>query len=178
VRRLTRKVVEEMRSHSLLTLVEATGFVPTWKSCTPGDVMEQLTAAIAPGEEGDAPIEIERPVPKKPFVTDVALLVRVLVNMVRNALEAAPQGPIRIECRRVGETYRFSVNNPGVIPDDVAAWIFTRSFSTKAAQGRGLGTYSMKLFGERVLGGRVGFTSDAGSGTTFFIEHPVARRAG
>lgn len=178
VRRLTRKVVEEMRSHSLLTLVEATGFVPTWRTCAPAEVVDQLAAAIAPGEEGDSPVEIVRPVPKRPFVTDVALLVRVLVNMVRNAVEAAPQGPIRIECVKHGDAYRFSVNNPGVIPEDVAAWIFTRSFSTKAAQGRGLGTYSMKLFGERVLGGKVGFTSGAAEGTTFYIDHPMARRPG
>ena len=63
----------------------------------------------------------------------------------------------------------FSVNNPGVIPDDVGLQIFQRSFSTKG-HGRGLGTYSMKLFGENYLNGKVYFQSDDKKGTTFTIE--------
>jgi signal transduction histidine kinase len=178
VRRLTAKIVDEIRSHSLVALVESEEFSPTWRGWTPSEVMEQVAAAIGPVEGGGTLVEISGPAPAEAFETDVALLGRVLVNMVRNAIEAAPQGPIRLGCRRVGEGYRFSVNNPGVIGDDVAARIFRRSFSTKAPHGRGLGTYSMKLFGERVLGGIVGFTSDAARGTTFFIDHPLARRTG
>jgi signal transduction histidine kinase len=50
--------------------------------------------------------------------------------------------------------------------------IFQRSFSTKASRGRGLGTYGMKLFGERHLGGRVSFTTGEAEGTVFAIELP------
>ena len=48
----------------------------------------------------------------------------------------------------------------------------TYRFSTKANRGRGLGTYGMKLLGETVLGGVVGFTSNWTEGTHFFIELP------
>jgi signal transduction histidine kinase len=176
VQRLTRKVTDEMRAHTLLTRVESAEFTPGWQARTPAEVMESAAAeALPPGEEGVAALEIAEPIPEGPFDTDPALLGRVLVNMLRNALEASPGGPIRLACARTGERYRFSVNNPGAIPEDVAARIFRRSFSTKAAHGRGLGTYSMKLFGERVLGGEVGFKTSAGEGTTFFIEHPIHR---
>jgi sensor histidine kinase regulating citrate/malate metabolism len=47
--------------------------------------------------------------------------------------------------------------------------LFRRSFSTKG-RGRGIGTYSMKLLGEKYLKGRVWFTSSPNAGTTFFIE--------
>jgi sensor histidine kinase regulating citrate/malate metabolism len=47
--------------------------------------------------------------------------------------------------------------------------LFQRSFSTKGT-GRGIGTYSMKLFGEKYLEGRVDFESTRENGTTFFIE--------
>jgi hypothetical protein len=171
--------MDEMRSHTLITRVESAEFVPTWQARTPAEVMESAATEIAPpGEDGRAAIEIGEPIPQDPFDTDLALLGRVLVNMLRNAIEAAPGGPIRLSCARVGDRYRFSVHNPGVIPDDVAARIFRRSFSTKATRGRGLGTYSMKLFGERVLGGEVGFTTSADEGTTFFIDHPIRRPAG
>jgi len=55
----------------------------------------------------------------------------------------------------------------------VQARIFQRSFSTKAVRGRGLGTYSMKLFGERCLGGEVSFGSATGTGTVFSIRLPL-----
>ena len=178
VQRLTAKVAEEIRAHSLLTLVESEEFTPSWGTRVPSEVIEQVAAAISPADGGLPVVEIAGPLPEAPFETDPTLLARVLVNMARNAVEAAPRGPIRLACTRNGEVYRFSVHNPGVIPEDVAVQIFRRSFSTKAPHGRGLGTYSMKLFGERVLGGAVGFTSDAAAGTTFYFEHPLTRRVG
>jgi len=105
--------------------------------------------------------------------TDSSLLVRVLSNMLKNALEAVKQGEtVRVWYeRREGEPV-FLVWNPGVIPEPAALRIFQRSFSTKGSKGRGLGTYSMKLFGERYLRGQVGFESTAAKGTTFFIRLP------
>ena len=41
-------------------------------------------------------------------------------------------------------------------------------------QGRGLGTYSIKLLTERYLKGKVDFTSDATAGTTFRVWYPAA----
>jgi signal transduction histidine kinase len=106
--------------------------------------------------------------------TDITLLRRILLNMVKNAAEATPQkGTITIYCSRQSEKVLFCVNNPGVIPADVKLQIFQRSFSTKGL-GRGLGTYSMKLFGENYLKGKVCFTSDAANGTTFTIELPIS----
>ena len=66
----------------------------------------------------------------------------------------------------------FFVHNDEAIPREVQARIFQRSFSTKAQRGRGLGTYSMKLFGERYLGGEVSFTSTPEAGTEFAIVLP------
>lgn len=50
--------------------------------------------------------------------------------------------------------------------------IFQRSFSTKGAKGRGLGTYSMKLFGETYLGGQVSFRSSAGAAQSLTNPRP------
>jgi sensor histidine kinase regulating citrate/malate metabolism len=54
--------------------------------------------------------------------------------------------------------------------------LFQRSFSTKAATGRGVGTYSMRLLGEQYLGGRVEFTSREPDGTTFTLILPKQKR--
>lgn len=106
--------------------------------------------------------------------TDPMLLERILTNMTKNALEAIQEG----ETVRVGFKHRegrpvFLVSNPGMIPEQVQLQLFKRSFSTKAQKGRGIGTYSMKLFGERYLGGHIAFESTIEKGTTFEIELPV-----
>jgi signal transduction histidine kinase len=66
----------------------------------------------------------------------------------------------------------FSVENPGQIPPDIGARLFHRSFSTKGS-GRGLGTYSVKLFTERYLGGKVSFHSSPEGGTVFTVRCPL-----
>jgi hypothetical protein len=105
------------------------------------------------------------------ITTDPRLLGRVLGNMVKNALEAIPQGQtVTIRCLEQGDSLVFSVNNPGVMPEDVQRQVFQRSFSTKSKSGRGIGTHSIKLLGERYLDGKVGFTSDPAEGTTFSIR--------
>ena len=72
----------------------------------------------------------------------------------------------------------FEVHNPGVMPVSVQHQIFQRSFSTKEGQGRGVGTYSIRLFTERYLGGQVTFESRAPEGTTFTVRVPRELAAG
>lgn len=109
------------------------------------------------------------------IVTDRSLLLRVLANMLINAFEAtAPGGRVALEWHTIDDDELiFEVSNDAVMPREVALQVFTRSFSTKAERGRGLGTFAMKLFGERYLGGRVSFESEPGRGTTFTIALPI-----
>jgi len=109
------------------------------------------------------------------FSSDPRLLIRVLGNMCKNALEAEPQGKtITIGARQTRNQIEFWVHNPTPIPDAAKRQIFQRSFSTKGS-GRGLGTYSMKLLGEKYLKGHILFSSDEISGTRFFIVLPLKK---
>jgi K+-sensing histidine kinase KdpD len=109
------------------------------------------------------------------LTTDAALVRRVIGNMTKNALEASDKGDvITLSCVLNSRDACFSVNNPGFIPEEVQKQLFNRSYSTKG-NGRGIGTYSMKLFGEKYLGGRVGFKTSEWVGTTFFLELPVLK---
>ena len=108
-----------------------------------------------------------------PFRTDPELLSRVVLNMAVNAMEATSEGDtITLWSSREGDEICFRVHNPGEIPETLRSRIFQRSFTTKGSTGRGLGTYAMKLFGEKVLGGKVGFDTDA-AGTTFWVRLPL-----
>jgi K+-sensing histidine kinase KdpD len=107
------------------------------------------------------------------FTTDPALLKRILVNLLKNALEAAPEnGAVTMACAKTDDKIEFSVHNPGKIPEDVQLQMFQRSFSTKG-NSRGMGTYSVKLLTERFLNGTVSFTSEEKRGTTFKTVFPI-----
>lgn len=115
---------------------------------------------------------VEGPSPKIKFESDRTILSRVIGNMLKNALEATPDGgEVRIGCADMPDTdeLEFRVGNPGAIPSDIQLQVFNRSFSTKG-EGRGLGTYSIKLLGERYLKGCVGFESSEKAGTVFHIR--------
>jgi signal transduction histidine kinase len=107
------------------------------------------------------------------FVSDDSLVRRVLGNMVKNALEAGPEGAtVTLGFRPDAEgRVRFEVHNEGVIPAHIAPQVFQRSFSTKGT-GRGLGTWSMKLLAEDYLGGAVSFRTSPAEGTTFSLVLP------
>lgn len=108
------------------------------------------------------------------FTTDVTLLLRILGNMIANALEATPAaGEVSVWCDAGTRSVTFSVWNQQGIPDEVAARIFQRNFTTTQSLGRGLGTYAMKLFGEQCLGGTVDFTTSLRDGTTFRLALPL-----
>jgi K+-sensing histidine kinase KdpD len=105
-----------------------------------------------------------------PLHTDRVILLRILGNMVKNAFEASLiDGQVTLTYEHKENRHFFYVQNDTVIPPEIKPHIFERSFSTKANHGRGIGTYSMKLFGEQFLGGTVEFTSEVGKGTTFLI---------
>jgi len=175
---LSRQLEREIRDHRALVLAEEGALVPSPAVVRAEELLDEVAALFSQHFAGqDRTIESSASDPELTLETDRALLARVLVNMVRNGLEAtSPGGNVRIRCdgerAASGGAIRFSVHNAGAIPADVQARVFRRSFSTKG-RGRGLGTYGMKLIGERYLGGEVSFTSSAEAGTTFAITVPA-----
>lgn len=106
--------------------------------------------------------------------TDGVLLRRVLINMLKNALEASKQGEkVILGCEPLNkENFRFWVHNDVSILPEIQAQIFYKSTSTKSSD-RGLGIFSMRLVGEKYLKGKVSFTSSEEEGTLFMIDLPV-----
>ncbi len=168
---LARNIAEEIETHRLLTAAESGRLTAAIQDIAGEDILVSLKFLFSHHESAYAKqILYPDPMPKSVIRTDPAVLRRVLVNMITNALEATPKnGTIRIDVAEDEKGVSFSVWNEGVIPSEVAAHIFKRSFSTKASQGRGIGTYSMKVLGEDVLKGKVTFQSDEASGTLFSI---------
>ncbi|HEX9289737.1 MAG TPA: HAMP domain-containing sensor histidine kinase [Anaeromyxobacteraceae bacterium] len=178
---LSRHIEREVRDHRALVLAENGSLVPHLERVRGSEILRDIDAVFATHSVArDRRIEAHLAADVE-LETDRCLLARVLVNMVRNALEATePGGAIRIEVGAPvapgSDDVRFTVWNDGVMPAEVQARVFQRSFSTKSQRGRGLGTYSMKLLGERYLGGTVSFVSSAERGTVFTLQLAGGRR--
>lgn len=107
------------------------------------------------------------------FTSDEALLSRVVGNLLKNALEASPEGrTVTLACAETAGRITFTCHNEQAMPREIQLQVFQRSFSTKG-RDRGIGTYSIKLLTERYLGGKVSFTSTPEAGTVFSVELPA-----
>lgn len=104
------------------------------------------------------------------FRTDRILIQRILMNLIKNALEATKtNGSVMSGVKEAGDKIRFWIRNDEVMPEDIQLQMFQRSFSTKGLN-RGIGTYSIKLLAENYLDGKVDFISNENEGTIFWVD--------
>jgi K+-sensing histidine kinase KdpD len=104
------------------------------------------------------------------FETDKILFQKVIINLLKNALEATEEGKsVLAGVEGKEDKIRFWVKNECVMTKDIQMQLFQRSFSTKG-DGRGIGTYSIRLLTENYLKGKVSFISNETEGTIFSIE--------
>jgi len=173
---LSRRLKQEIEDQRRLSEAENGTLTLNRKTVPAREVLESIGTVFEAHEVAkDKHVDIANVDARDQISTDPMLLERILTNMTKNALEAVQAGEtVRLGFERREGRPVFWVTNPGVIPERVQLQLFRRSFSTKASKGRGIGTYSMKLFGERYLGGHVAFESTPEQGTTFRIELPAA----
>jgi len=166
---------DEVSAHRQLINAENGSLAVQQDAVRPQEILKALAANYQKHEIGQRHVITVLPSTDRIIATDRLLLMRVLGNMTKNAIEASPAGStITLSAVEDGGNITFYVNNPGVIPEEIRYQIFKRSFSTKQKAGRGLGTYSMRLLGEKYLGGHVDFISDDETGTTFRIVIPIS----
>ncbi|MEG2371019.1 MAG: HAMP domain-containing sensor histidine kinase [Alistipes sp.] len=104
--------------------------------------------------------------------TDCNILDRVILNMVKNAVEASePEEHIKLSVSIKDRQLLFKVHNCNCISPELQDTIFQFGTSAKGS-GHGIGAYSIKLLGENYLKGRVWFESTPQIGTNFMLEIP------
>lgn len=169
------RLQKEVAIQSCLLRSEQCSYMPMYYDISAGEIFEELKSFYSyhpvAGKknllflEGNQNILIR---------TDISLLLRVLCNMITNALEAtAEEGIVKVWLEQKDGLLSFCMWNRQVIPPHIALRVFQRNFSTKEGAGRGIGTYSMKLFGEKILGGQVSFTTSTEEGTVFRFSLPL-----
>ncbi len=127
-------------------------------------------------EREDVEMEISLPKEKIPVYADKKQLLRVLNNIIKNAIQAIPEdrkGKIHVELNKLNEEkFQVAVHDNGTgIEKDMFEYIFIPHITTKSS-GTGLGLAMSKNIVES-LGGKIYFKSTVGVGTTFFIEMPI-----
>lgn len=107
---------------------------------------------------------------------DRSQLLRVLTNLLQNAVEAIPddiEGRIEIGLENQGDMWLLQIRDNGSgIPASLQARIFSPYFTTKGS-GTGLGLAMSKKIIE-FWKGKIWFETTEGQGTVFFLLLPVA----
>jgi len=108
--------------------------------------------------------------------TDRVEFEQVLVNIIKNAIDAVPEeGSIAVTTRAKNQRWLQVViadNGPGIPPEQLRR-LFEPFFTTKEkGKGTGLGLFVSRGIMKK-LGGRILVESAVGAGTTFTLELPV-----
>lgn len=118
-------------------------------------------------------LEHDRVADLPPAPLDRAQMFQVLENLIRNAIQAMPEGGrVRICTRREGAHCVVLVSDSGPgIPPEMQATVFEPLVTTKST-GTGLGLALCKRIVD-AHGGRISVHSQPGEGATFRIDLPL-----
>ena len=173
---LSGNLVNEIRNQRSLLAAEKGEFVPECSPVGIRSILADVHHMFSHHDKTPGRLLTLAEGPDYVVNSDASVVGRVIGNMIINALEASQPGDtVTLSVRLDGSTVIVDVHNSGTIPQEIQLQLFKRSFSTKSSTGRGIGTYSMKLFGERYLKGRVTFSSTPESGTVFSFSLPEHR---
>jgi len=168
------RLTKEVAIQQYLSQTESCNYQPVLRELTADQIIEELQSFFTNHPAAyNKNIDYSQSYPVVSVKTDISLLSRVVCNMIINALEATTEnGKVKVWLESEGDFLAVCVWNLQEIPSEIANRLFQRNFSTKGQDGRGIGTYSMKLFGEQVLGGRISFTTSQEAGTVFRFSLP------
>lgn len=114
-----------------------------------------------------------------PVLVDKDRLAQVFANLLSNAAKFSPEGGrVRVVIRSRAGRARFEVIDRGAgIAPEFHSRIFGRfaqadSSITRAKGGTGLGLHITRELVEK-MGGTIGFESEPGQGTKFWVEFPI-----
>ena len=151
------------------------------QSCDARALAESVLEAARTHVPEGVSLALDAPKRLPPVAADPGQLRQVLGNVVDNAVKYSPEGGevhVGIEKRDDGRM-RFAIRDSGLgIPPKEQGRIFEKFYRldpnmTRGIGGTGLGLYICRELVRRV-GGRIWVESEVGTGSTFFVEVPLA----
>lgn len=170
---LAGRLCDDLQAQQMLNAAETNNLYVGSDLVDSLELLDELRMTYSRYErERDVLLVISPDSERMEFVSDAVILKRILSIFIRNAVEASGKGErVVLSCTPTSYGSKFTVHNPGYIPLEEQKQIFNRFFSTKG-RGRGLGTYSAKLYTERYLQGEISFQSNPFFGTQFTVRIP------
>jgi PAS domain S-box-containing protein len=176
------RLVHVVNDILLTSQVDSGGLALASEQVDVRDVVGRVIEAARAHAPRELSIELVAPPTLAPVATDRDKLRQVLANLVGNAVKYSPGGG-RIEIRlESGPAHlRVAVRDEGVgVPKAEQQRIFEKFYRLPnmhhAVGGTGLGLYICRELVRR-MGGRIWVESTEGSGSTFFVELPLASGA-
>lgn len=169
------RLINEIKLQRLLTAAASSSYIPQNSQVSLREIFEDSVDIIS-GHPSITGKKLRKPeiLPEKLFSSDKTLILKVLQNMLINAFEATEPGrAVRFWADCGKKDLTFCIWNHQAIPAEMQGRIFQRNYTTKKEAGHGLGTYSMKVFGEELLKGSLSFESSETRGTVFRFNLPI-----
>jgi len=136
--------------------------------------LEEATEDLFLPDEVELQIEIAEEL--SDIVLDKAKTLRALDNLIRNAIDAMPNGGIiKLGATRETDQFVISISDTGIgVPDEIQKNLFKPFYTTKPG-GMGLGLASTRRM-VAVQGGTISFETKAGEDSTFSITLPLREK--
>lgn len=174
IAQLTKAIVTQIDTLTKITN-DFSNFAKLSKpNLVPTDLKEILIDGIRVFESEKLKVKIELPKEKAVILADKDLMLRVINNLIKNAIQAIPDGRkplITVYLIQVNEFWQIKVSDNGVgVPEEKISKIFLPNFTTKSS-GAGLGLAMVKqIISDH--NGEINVQSQLGDGTTFLINLP------
>lgn len=164
-----------------LARIEANEMDLSFEDVTIRDAVSECIALISPlqARHGIKLIDNSEVAPAQAVRADRLRLKQVLINLLSNAIKFnTVAGTVQVDQSITDDGFaRISVSDTGIgIAEEDSASVFVKFHRVgadpmKAREGTGIGLAVCKLLVEQ-MGGRIGFESKIGVGTTFWVDLP------
>ncbi|MBF0480406.1 MAG: PAS domain S-box protein [Desulfovibrionaceae bacterium] len=174
-----QKMLRQINSALELHKIESGTYRLVAQECDPAELIREnvrlmsVSMGVDPGlisirEHGTA-----GPGCRIPLKTDLLLLDIVLMNLLRNALEASEPGArVGVDIFEDGPEVVISVSNGQPVPAEVRDRFFEKYATAGKKGGTGLGTYSAAIM-TRALGGSIAMETADETGTKVTVRIPA-----
>lgn len=141
------------------------------------DAVQSAFNLFAEKPEANTELHLQLPEQALSVFADRDQIIRVLNNLIKNALQAVPSGQsstieVKLSAQEGQALMQVRDNGCGILPE-MRDKVFQPNFTTKSS-GTGLGLAMCKNIVE-AADGRIWFESEVNKGTTFFVELPIAQ---
>lgn len=171
-----RRMLNQINGSLELYKIESGIYRFQGRDCDPARLVWEnieLLCTIIKADLGRFQVQGRASAPGGKLTTDPLLLDVVLMNLLRNGLEASdPDTPVVVDLGKDGQGYTIAISNNRPVPAEIRDRFFEKFVTAGKQGGTGLGTYSAALM-VRAMGGRIDMETSDAAGTTVTLRLPL-----